>query len=101
MKWHMGYVPMMIYMSNVSHVLLRENQTLKLKKTQAYYTQVQMQMAITGRKWCDFFAYSKLSHVIDCIYYDESFCTPLFATCEIFCLILCNSLSLQLLVIFL
>ena len=64
--------------------VIRESHTLKLKKVHAYYTQVQMQMAITGRKWCDFIVYSKLSHVIDCLYCDESFCKPLFPTCEVF-----------------
>jgi len=32
---------------------------LQLKHSHAYYTQVQGQMAITGRKWCDFVCYTQ------------------------------------------
>ena len=43
-----------------------------------------MRKAITGRKWCDYFVQSKLGHVINHIYYDESFSTSLLATCHCF-----------------
>jgi hypothetical protein len=33
---------------------LNDNTTLELKTTHNYYYQVQFQMAITGRSWCDF-----------------------------------------------
>ena len=37
----------------------------KLSKTHTYYTQVQGQLAITGRQWCDFFVYTKYGHYLE------------------------------------
>lgn len=47
--------------------------TLKLKRSHEYYTQVQMQMAVTRREWCDFFVYSPHGYVRDRIYFDQDF----------------------------
>jgi len=33
---------------------------LKLKATHAYYFQIQLQLAITGLKWCDFVLWSPI-----------------------------------------
>lgn len=53
-----------------------ENETLSLNRSHAYFAQIQGQMAITGRFWCDFFVYScngifNESIEFDKYYYDE------------------------------
>lgn len=42
---------------NLSY-LTNEDDQVKLRKSHQYYTQVQMQMGVTGSKWCDFFIYT-------------------------------------------
>ena len=44
---------------------------IKINKEHAYYDQVQMQMALTGTKWCDFVVYGKKGMVIDRVYFDQ------------------------------
>ena len=46
---------------------------LELKHSHAYYAQVQGQMAITGRKWCDFVIYTTKGISIERIPYDAMF----------------------------
>ena len=53
--------------------LLKDTNTLELKKFTSYYGQVQGQMAITGRKWCDFFVYSVNGYFLQRIMFDEPF----------------------------
>ena len=49
-----------------------EDKTLQLRKSHAYYSQVQHQLAITDRKWCDFVLWSsKGKPNIERIYRDE------------------------------
>ena len=60
------------------------NGSLRLNRNHEYYTQVQFQMGITGRKWCDFFIFTKTDNFIERIAYDEAFCQEVFTTCQIF-----------------
>jgi putative phage-type endonuclease len=53
---------------------LDENQNLKLKINHNYYFQVQGQMAICNKKWCDFVIWTlKPPLSVERIYFDESF----------------------------
>ena len=47
--------------------------TLKLKHTHPYYSQVQGQMGITERKWCDFIIYTEKGISIERIPFDSNF----------------------------
>ena len=47
--------------------------TTKLKLSHPYYSQVQGQLAITGRKWCDFVIYTHKGISVETITYDEHF----------------------------
>lgn len=47
-----------------------ENQT-RLKRNHSYYYQIQGQLAITGRKWCDFFIWTLKGHSVERIHFDE------------------------------
>ena len=44
------------------------------KKNHAYFAQVQGQMAIVGRDWCDFVVYTPQKQVIQRIIFDQEFC---------------------------
>ena len=46
---------------------------VNLKTRHAYYSQVQGQMAITGRKWCDFVIYTLKNLSVERIYFDQAF----------------------------
>ena len=43
----------------------------KLKRTHAYYAQVQGQMGCTGAQWCDFLVYTKKGMSIERIAFDR------------------------------
>ena len=45
---------------------------LKLKENHVYYSQVQGQMAVGGRQWCDFCTYTKKGIYIERITFDKS-----------------------------
>ena len=47
--------------------------TVELKRTHAYYCQVQGQLAITERKWCDFVVFTKKEISVERIQYDSDF----------------------------
>ena len=47
--------------------------SIELKRTHSYYAQVQGQMAITERKWCDFVIYTSKGISIERIRFDEEF----------------------------
>ena len=47
--------------------------SIELKQTHVYYAQVQGQMAITDRKWCDFVIYTSKGISIERITFDEDF----------------------------
>ena len=49
------------------------NDKIVLKKDHPYYDQVQMQMAITGIKWCDFVVYSRKSLLIDRVRFNNQY----------------------------
>jgi hypothetical protein len=46
---------------------------LKLKKNHHYFVQVQGQMAIGGRPWCDFVVFTGQGVSVERIFYDEQF----------------------------
>ena len=46
---------------------------LKLKTRHRYCYQVQMQLAVTGLKWCDFVVWSSVSYTVDRVLFDHTF----------------------------
>lgn len=54
-----------------------ENGSLKLKKTHNYYCQVQGQMAVTERYWCDFVVYTEKGISVERIEFDSAFWSDL------------------------
>ena len=51
----------------------KETNQCKLKNNHSYYAQVQGQMAITQRKWCDFFVYTAHGYYIERIVFSEAY----------------------------
>ena len=47
--------------------------TINLKQNHPYYSQIQGQLAITERKWCDFVIYTSKGFSVETIAYDEHF----------------------------
>ena len=59
----------------------------QLERKHKYYSQVQGQLAIGGRQWCDFVVYTSQGISIECIPFNKSFCDTellpkLFNSCE-------------------
>lgn len=50
-----------------------KNNKIILRRSHQYYHQIQMQMGILGRKWCDFVVWSSVNLVVERIKFDESF----------------------------
>ncbi|XP_076116381.1 uncharacterized protein LOC143083892 [Mytilus galloprovincialis] len=46
---------------------------LKLKKNDNYHYQIQMQMAVTGLDWCDFFVWLENDSHLETVYFDSEF----------------------------
>ena len=64
--------------------IIRENGYNKLKKEHQYYSQVIAQMGVTGRKWCDFFIFSKHGSMKVRVPFDECRWQALVKACDIF-----------------
>ena len=50
--------------------LMKDGQSLKLKRHHSYYTQVQGQLAVTGLQWCDFFVWCENDLHMETIHFD-------------------------------
>ena len=61
-----------------------DNGVYALKKDHPYYSQVIMQMGVTGRKWCDFFVYSKHGSISVRIPFDECVWKVMRDACKTF-----------------
>lgn len=49
------------------------DKSIHLKHSHVYYSQVQGQLAITGRTWCDFILYTNKGFTVDTITFNETF----------------------------
>ena len=48
---------------------------IKLKNSHSYFCQIQGQMAICKRQWCDFVIYTTKGIAINCVHFNEEFWT--------------------------
>lgn len=53
--------------------LREDNGQYKLKTNDNYYFQVQMQMAVTGLEWCDFYVWLDNASHLETIHFDDEF----------------------------
>ena len=59
-------------------------QMCKLKSNHSYYAQVQGQMAITQKKWCDFFVYTAHGYYLERILFNEAYWLELCENLDFF-----------------
>ena len=69
--------------ANVSY-LQRHLQENKLKHTHQYFSQMQTQMGITGRTWCDFFVYTSHGFHLERITFDFDYWQQLVEAADYF-----------------
>ena len=55
--------------SNLSYLVVNGSKQT-LSKSHQYYSQIQQQIGVTGRKWCDFFVYSRYGFHLERIHFD-------------------------------
>ena len=68
---------------NVAYLQTVDGKT-SLKRSHQYYSQVQFQMGVTGRRWCDFFVYTKSDYFLERVPFDESHWAELLSSAEQF-----------------
>lgn len=57
---------------NNLNYLQKSSLGISLKKTHQYYSQIQTQMAVTGRPWCDFFVYTNQGSHLERFMFDQN-----------------------------
>ena len=58
-------------LNKLVYFLKDEENRKSLRRRHKYHTQVQMQMAITKREWCDFFVWSNSGFYLERIHFDS------------------------------
>ena len=53
------------------HVYLDENDNVRLKPGSSWYVQIQGQLGVCGKKWCDFILFTRKDFIVDRIYFDH------------------------------
>lgn len=53
------------------HVYLDHNNSVRLKESSSWYTQIQGQMGVCKKPWCHFILYTKKGIAVDRIYFDN------------------------------
>lgn len=66
------------------HIYNDENGDVRLKPGSSWYTQIQGQLGISGRKWCDFIIFTKKGFAVDRIYFDDDFFKRIVEKCKTF-----------------
>ncbi|KAK3104382.1 hypothetical protein FSP39_000663 [Pinctada imbricata] len=69
---------------NVPHCLRLRNYCLSLKHEHSYYAQIQGQMHVSGRRWCDFFVYTCNGNYTERVYYDETYFAEIVRSLDFF-----------------
>lgn len=69
---------------NVPDYLIFENGTFRLKQNHLYYAQIQGQLFITDREWCDFFIYTVNGFLMQRILLDQEYCDKMIPNLKYF-----------------
>ncbi|XP_062572904.1 uncharacterized protein LOC134234867 [Saccostrea cucullata] len=64
--------------------LINKSGELSLKSNHSYFAQIQGQMHVTGRKWCDFFVYTCNGTFTENIEYNETYFTDILKSLQYF-----------------
>ena len=66
------------------HVYLDENRNVRLKTSSSWYIQVQTQLGVCQKPWCDFILFTKKGFIVDRIYKDSELYESIVARREKF-----------------
>ena len=66
------------------HLIVDDSGNIKLSKKSSWFTQIQGQMGVTGREWCDFVLYTQRDIFIERIYFDLDLWLHILSKCELF-----------------
>ena len=58
--------------------------SLKLQQNNSYYSQIQAQLGVCGKKWCDFFVYTRHGFYLERVTFNENWWTNLQLAAEFF-----------------
>lgn len=70
--------------SNLTYLQKITEEELKLKLNHPYFSQVQAQMGVTGRPWCDFFVYTRHGFHLERIMFDSNLWQQLVGAADYF-----------------
>ncbi|KAK3107381.1 hypothetical protein FSP39_013321 [Pinctada imbricata] len=68
---HQNKTPIQICEDSHYHVYADENNEMRLKTSSSWYIQIQAQLGVCKRNWCDFLLFTKRGHAVDRILYDD------------------------------
>lgn len=68
---HQNKDPKEACMDDHYHVTLDENENVRLKIDSPWYIQIQGQLGVCHKNWCDFVFFTKKGFIVDRIYFDE------------------------------
>ena len=68
---HQNKTPYEVCEDNHYHVYADENNEMRLKTSSSWYIQIQAQLGVCKRKWCDFVLFTKKGHAVDRIMFDN------------------------------
>ena len=83
MKIPFSIVNEMLSAKNLPYLVEHDNVTM-LRKEHAYYAQIQGQLALARRTYCDFFVFTCVGYFMQRIYFDESYWHKLVNNLEFF-----------------
>ena len=68
---HKNSLPTEACMDDHYHIYLDENENVRLKIESPWYLQIQGQLGVCKRQWCDFVFFTKKGYIVDRILFDE------------------------------
>ncbi|XP_062577470.1 uncharacterized protein LOC134239315 [Saccostrea cucullata] len=75
---HQNKTPREACLDDHYHVRLDENENVQLKIDSPWYIQIQGQLGVCKKQWCDFVFFTKKGFIVDRIYFDEVFFKSIF-----------------------
>ncbi|XP_076095702.1 uncharacterized protein LOC143066777 [Mytilus galloprovincialis] len=81
---HQNENPLDACLDSHYHVYKDENNCLRLKESSSWHTQIQGQMGICKRQWCDFVFFTKKGIAVDRIIFDKNQYNDIIVKCEKF-----------------
>ncbi|CAG2217391.1 unnamed protein product [Mytilus edulis] len=81
---HQNENPLDACLDSHYHVYKDENNCLRLKESSSWHTQIQGQMGICKRQWCDFVFFTKKGIAVDRTIFDKNQYNDIIVKCEKF-----------------